>query len=942
MASKTYRRSTKSSLLLFILLPLGHFLFAQTVTNTTVRSSTLPIHVWHQLEDDQMSILEDVSGELRLKDIETKAFQAFGSLTENLQATYWIKFYLKASSEADTLVVAMMNTDKAQVYIPQKKGYQKTEIGLLSNYTFPIPDKLAKFTLKVPMDQVDFSKPFYLSKFAYTTWSKNHGFRAKIRFMYRNDPDAYLQWISKNTNEDREYLFYLGVVTMSFLLFLAGYVANGSKPFLLYSIYLLTLVIYYFNRLPFVINFWNGLNPDGYYYLNQSLRIATTLTYYIFIYYFLNVPEKFQSLRKLFKVIMYAMLVHGVLYTATIIFFPTFPFRFEMIDYFFLLTTLTSIVLFILMLTKKPDRVAVITLIGSLLITLGGIVAIFSVDALFLLKAVLVETVIFFGVISYQNRVKQNNALQNELELAKEKQEKTALKQLDLVKSRFFENISHEFRTPLTLIKAPITSALQLKETISENDMRMIGNNADRLTTMINDLLSLSKLESGTMRLNLTAQNPKLQLEQLLKQYFSYAQSKDIGFELDLGACNLVAEYDAEILERVTTNLVSNALKFTPTRGKITVTTRLENENLILVVSDNGIGIPLAEQEKIFERFYQVSVKDETRPGSGIGLAMVKEQLNLHKGTILLNSSPDSGSRFTVGLPLKNIRRASEVGTKKSSVAILPSTKNTVPVVTEAPEPKSTSKKPLVLIVEDNPELRSFLSDKLGKTYRTRTAKDGNEGIKKALALLPDIIVSDIMMPHTNGIVLCKTLKSDSRTAHIPIILLTAKSSEKDELIGLGTGADDYITKPFNLQKLQLVMTQRMQLRKLLIQQYKKETLFQLNAEQLVTSEQEFLSKLQKILQLRLTDPSFKVQQLSEEMGMSRMQLNRKINEVIGDTPSNFIRNERLALSQVLLADDKLTVSEVAYSSGFTSPSYFIKCFKDKYGKTPLEYLEKT
>ncbi|QLG44926.1 ATP-binding protein [Costertonia aggregata] len=895
----------------------------------------MPKNKWF-FASDTIKIFEDFTRELTFEDIREKKFTSIEKVSPNVQSRYWYKFFIIDKLETDTILLRFINHDKSEVFIPTKNGYQKYKVGIISKTNFKVRDKAEKFVLKVPTKILDKSKPVYCSRVMITTWGRINKL-GKPDIMHLENKDSYYQWLEGFTNEKNDYIFYLGVTAMSFLLFFVGFIVNKSRPFLLYSLYLLTLVIYYANRLPFTVNLWNQIDPDIYYYINQAMRLATTISYYIFIYYFLDVPNRFKTLYKFFKGVVYTMIIYSVFYLIIIIFFPLFVFRYEMIDYFFLLSTLTSITLFILMLTKKPDMVAIITLTGSLLITLGGIVAIYTVDALFLLKAVLVETVIFFGVISYQNRIKESKALKSLVQLNQEKQEKQSLKQLDELKSRFFENISHEFRTPLTLIKAPIDHALQNDAPLMEKDIRMIENNTYRLTTLINDMLSLSKLESRTMSLKLEHRNIRRHLQRIVSQYFSYAKSENISFKTQLISDNIIAEYDAEILERVLGNLISNAFKFTNNNGQVTVRTTIDGSDLKLEVKDNGIGISPDEQEKVFDRFYQINGKDENRPGSGIGLAMVKELVTLHGGTIQLKSAVQEGSLFSVTIPLRSITVDTEENEEMLTQSFRKKEKD---VAVNHISNTSNGKRPLVLIAEDNKELREFLREKLSGIYRTKTAENGEAGITLALSKIPDIIISDVMMPKVNGIELCRTLKNNKKTAHIPIILLTAKAAEKDELIGLGTGADDYITKPFNLKKLMLVMDQRLKLRRILIDKYQKETLFQVNPDKLLTVEQEFLSKMRSILEVKLTDSNFKVQQLCDEMGMSRMQLNRKMKEILQDTPSNFLRNERLTLSILLLKDDKLSISEIAYSSGFSSPSHFIKCFKEKYKKTPLEYLQ--
>lgn len=911
---------------LFLIFGFVKFSFSQTENRDLLNK-------WFYVSDS-IKIYEDSTRSLSFKEIKTKKFSTTKNYIPNKESKYWYQLFLKDSLKGDSIAFRFSSIDKSEVFIPTfKDGYKRYEIGLLSKTDSKIIWTSQKYIFGIDYKSVDWSKPLYFSTVFISTLN-NNDLDFTPRIMVYNDSKILQNALYNYTFAKDKYYFYLGVTVMSFFLFLIGFLVNKNSSFLIYSIYLLTLVAYYSNRTPLLLNFWNTTVPDGYYYANQFLRLSHMPLYYFFIYCFLNVKSTTIKIANYIKYSIYVMSVFIFGYIIIIISIPFFPLRFALINYYFPITMLNSLIIFFLLLRKKPNMVAKITLIGSIILMLGGAIAIFSGDALFLLKTVLIETIIFFGVISYQNRLSEATIVKNKLSLAREKSEKASLLQLNTIKSRFFENISHEFKTPLTLIKAPVEDALHHKTKLTQKDLELLNNNTDRLNRLINDLLSLSKLESGTLSLQLSRANPITQIKEMAAQYLSYAQSKNIDLQIVLPKKRLSAEYDTDILEKVVANLLSNALKFTNSEGKIILTASIDNEILMLNVEDNGIGISEALKDKIFDRFYQVSEKDESRPGSGIGLSLIKELIHLHKGKITMKSTLGEGSIFSVEIPLADIQPDTSIQKTPEDTS--------KDFISDSLDPSNTainSDAPLLLIVEDNKELREFLKSRLSYAYRVKLAEDGNKGISKALKYIPDLIISDIMMPNTDGITLCKTLKKNPKTSAIPIVMLTAKATEKDELIGIGIGADAYITKPFNIEILKATLQQLILSRKNLIKRYSGKTLFSPTPENLVTADQDFLERLRKILEQRLVEPGFNIERLSEELGMSRMQLNRRIKEVIGETPTDFLNNEKLELSKILLNDAKLSIKEVAYASGFSSSSYFIKCFRKKFGETPANYI---
>ncbi|MEM1338666.1 MAG: ATP-binding protein [Bacteroidota bacterium] len=893
---------------------------------------SIQLDYWYRV--DELRIFQDSTRNLNFDAIREQVFSPVASITPNLEATIWRRFKVPYSAISDTLCIRSYSTSNGILYVPKKKGYEKIGLGLQMHVPHNVATYQEKYLAYLQNIEIDHDRFFYLREEVKGHWVPNlQG--ENVFFGYIRSRISLVNALYRFSEFNHEYHFYVGVICMSFLLFFIRYSINRNVSFLVYSLYLLALVVYYGNRLVPTFNLYNTTIPEFFFYVNQIGRFAILFTYYYFIYVFLDVPERFQKVDRYARYSLISIAVFSTVYTLITILYPLLPGRHAIVNTFYILAAINGLILIVWMLFSKPNTIAIITLLGTLLINMGSLLSIYVGNAIILLKMVLVETVVFFGIISYQNKIKEKAAAENLLALDVEKREKESLKELDLLKSKLFANISHEFKTPLTLIKTPLEEAIRRRQPLEGEDFSLIYKNTDRLANLIDNLLSLSKLESNTIRLQLKRGNPMLQLRDICSQFKSYGQSKGVAFIFEREDKGLTASYDHEILETCVNNVLSNAMKFTDKGGQVRLKATILEGSLHVTVSDSGMGIKAEDLDKIFDRFYQVSEKDESRPGSGIGLSIVKELLHLHKGTITVQSTPGEGSTFSLTLPLDAIQYGTPSEQKKDVVATPKAMVATPAYQIEF----AVQNKRRILIVEDNVDLLQFLTRKLENKYDVKTSKNGKLGVETALSWLPDVILSDVMMPVMDGIALCKTLKMNMATAHIPVILLTAKSAQKDELIGLGTGADAYITKPFTLEKLELVIEQRIALRKVLLHRYQKNMLFEADAENITTAEQDFLHRLQRTLQNKLTDPMFNTAQMAEAMGLSRMQLNRKMKRIIQKTPSGLIRNERLTLATTLLKDSKLSIKEVAYQSGFNSPSYFIKVFKERFKVTPSDYL---
>lgn len=573
-----------------------------------------------------------------------------------------------------------------------------------------------------------------------------------------------------------------------------------------------------------------------------------------------------------------------------------------------------------------------------------------------------------YGIRRYElNRIR----LKNQLKL--EHMEAEKLKELDHLKSRFFANISHEFRTPLTLILGPIEHAIsKISNKATKSQLRTAFHNAHRLLRLINQLLDLSKLEAGGSELKARCRNLIPFLKGVVFTFESLANKKQITLDFTTDYPHLNVYFDAEKLEEVFYNLLSNAIKFTPDGGTVSVT--VDNAPIPprggtwggvsgfiqITVSDTGIGIPADRLPHIFDRFYQATEMEKAtgtlqdrayQTGTGIGLALARELVELHYGDIAVNSEEGKGTQFIVTLPLgKDHLKEGEIADEfekshlEGEKSVLPPTVEAHPA-SEARIPitstDSIEDREILLIVEDNPDVRAYIRQHLETNYTIIEAADGADGFEKAADAIPDVMISDIMMPEMDGYELCHALKNDQRTSHIPVILLTAKAGEQNKLHGLKTGADDYLTKPFSSRELSLRVKNLIEQRRKLRERYSREVILK-PAEIAITSmDEQFLNRVKEVVEEYLGDEDFTVEELGHEVGMSRVQLHRKLRALTNQSASQFILSMRLQRAVDLMKRDAGTLAEIAYSVGFNTPNYFAKCFRKQFGCAPSEYREK-
>ncbi|WP_207424918.1 hybrid sensor histidine kinase/response regulator transcription factor [Desertivirga brevis] len=536
----------------------------------------------------------------------------------------------------------------------------------------------------------------------------------------------------------------------------------------------------------------------------------------------------------------------------------------------------------------------------------------------------------------------QQERIQVQQMIEQERKEAERLHQFDELKIKFLTNLSHEFRTPISLILGPVEQLLHVETNSNKsNQLSMIWRNARRLLNLVNQLLDFRNIEDKELKLNPTEGDFIAFAKDVTESFKDLSERKQIGLVFQSTLRSYFTSFDHDKVERVLFNLLSNAFKFTLKGG--TVTLRIERDNregLKISILDNGIGIEEEAKEKIFERFFQTEAGSAIlNQGSGIGLSIAREFVKMHGGSIDVESIAGEGSIFTIYFPFECLESGREVEYEDSGLNDSSELPAETPAEETLTDTNSSSQLPLVLLVEDNDDFRLYLRENLKTFYRIIEASNGKEGWQKVLSSHPDLVISDISMPYVSGIELCRKIKSDRRTSHIPVLLLTALTGEDDQLLGLETGANDYMTKPFNFEILNVKIRNLLALNEKLKSTYTKKIKVMPAETKIVSENEKLLSKAIKYIEDNLTDPKLSVEDLSRELGMSRVSLYSKILEYTGETPVEFIRSVKLDKAAILLEKSGMNVAQVGYSVGFATPSYFARAFRKRFNMLPTEYI---
>ncbi|MEO6287003.1 MAG: response regulator [Dyadobacter sp.] len=557
---------------------------------------------------------------------------------------------------------------------------------------------------------------------------------------------------------------------------------------------------------------------------------------------------------------------------------------------------------------------------------------IWIVGSLFLLAAV---------VIIY--RLQKNKALRAKQMLDIQTELNNKLKESDELKSRLFANISHEFRTPLSLILAPVEEMITSPSLLvpHKNDLRLVRRNANRLLDLVNQLLELSKIDAGKMKLQMQGEGLSEFLHVLTASFDSFAENKLIRFNKSIQVPSGEAWFDKDKLEKITSNMLINALKFTGAGGSVNLTIHTMNDecDLFIQVADTGKGIPAEELPHVFSPFYQTRrMADDSQPGTGLGLTLVGELVKLHKGSIDLKSEVNVGTTISVILPIqKGKLDFDEIVVQDQLPPVGDQTDFDDPKIDER-ETFSNVRSSCILIIEDNKELREFIASCFEDDFRIIQAQNGEAGFKLAVENIPDLIISDVMMPKMDGTMLTEKIKTDDRTSHIPVILLTAKTDSDSRMEGLRRGADDYLAKPFSTEELRVRVANLIELRKKLAAKYRKNLLAPRETGIVPSSDEKFVSSMIASIELHLSEPGFGVEQLADEMCLSRTQLFRKVKALLEVSPNELISDIRLQRAAEMIRLKADSLSQIGYAVGYSEQSYFAKRFRKKFGVSPSEY----
>jgi len=555
---------------------------------------------------------------------------------------------------------------------------------------------------------------------------------------------------------------------------------------------------------------------------------------------------------------------------------------------------------------------------------------------------VLITVFLLMAIRAYRAKSKTNSELKRQKEqleiVSKQLEEATQAKLL------FFTNISHEFKTPLSLILGPVQTLLAHNSLPKEEQdlLFLIKKNSNRLLHLISEVIEFRSYENNKMQMYFTKGNLKSFLTELNSFFTDPIKQKKLNFQFLAEDTSFEMLFDKEKVEKIYFNLLSNALKFTPQEGRISVSLEKQGEYASLRVFNSGSYIPKDKQNEVFEHFYKINPDSE---GSGIGLALVQALVASHNGTISVESTEGEGTTFLIRLPFtqeqvsaKAVYDSNYIETHLDLLPSLPASVEKLKLPTASP---SAPEKPTVLIVEDNEDMRQFIRYILSDSYNLIEAENGEEGFEVAKKHLPDVVISDVMMPKTDGFDLCQLLKTNVATNHIPVILLTAYALDEQKQVGFESGADAYISKPFNVKLLKTRVRKLIENRKKIRESFSNFLLNETKQETLGKVEQQFITDFTQYVENSIANPELNIDEIADALGLSRSNLYRKIKSLTDYSPNELIRTIRVKYAKQLLNSKAKSISEVAYEVGFSSPSYFAKCFKDFYNESPTEYLER-
>ncbi len=878
-------------------------------------------------------------------------FKAIPRITSN--NIYWFKINIQNTNKNDSINRLICTEDDFQwleLYtLKDNRIDLVSKGGVLSNYeTRGYKFNGRCLSLSIPPDELN------------TFFIKIKTFHDKVRKLKNIELITYEQetinksiWLSKLFPTIILHAILLSIVLIATIFCLFQFYFYKDKAYLFYATYAFGIFLYYFRAMEetYSLPIFFAYHLDYFKHIEIQNGYFIYFFYLLFLYHFLDIPKFYSNLKEFFNI---GICFYGFMFLINPLlqFFGSVETSIEVHDYTSVFFFLFSLYFIVILFFNKKNILARFVILGTLFLILGPFLSVLGriypdletmhffglirkidtpVFPLYIYNTkigIILEVVCFLIGLSYRSKINLEQYYIDEQKI----KEAERLKKLDEFKTRFYTNITHEFRTPLTVILGMVQQIKQHGTMQLDNALEMIQRNGDNLLTLVNKLLALSKLEDNRQEVHLVNGDIVAYLKYLSDSFKFQANSSGVDFIFECDNPILIMDFDKEMLRQIISNLVSNAIKSCTKSGVIKFTIKTlssPSDKLHIYISDTGRGIPNEHLPFIFNRFYQVNPnKGNMLSTTGVGLSLVKELVRLLQGEISVESIVGKGTIFKVMLPIKNTK--DEIGTisiKDSNNQLNTSKENT------SLSPNGKDKNTL-LIVEDNEDIVLYLDGILSGEYNILTAKDGLTGIELALELIPDIIISDVMMPIKSGIELCQILKKDERTSHIPIILLTAKSAQKTKLEGLEHGADVWLTKPFNEQELLIRLEQLLMLRKQLQLSYANG--LTLNTP-LLKYEDAFIKKVKTIIEERIGDENFGTLELASSLFMSRIQLYRKLKALCNQSPSEFIRQNRLLKGKELLVQTNLPIQTIAYQTGFKEPAHFSNAFKKYFQETPSE-----
>ena len=900
---------------------------------------------------EYLYILPDSSNTWKIEDISSPAFsdRFISDKAEVLNranpdvAWFWVRFTLHSQLDRDEEWLTNLAFPEVRLFEQLHDGtFSEKRTGTYVPYSQRyFGNRYGSLSILPVFISADSSKTVYLKlkaaePFADHNWGLFHGKMVSPDYVYENG-------LKHNISRS----IALGIVITVACYHLIFFFFNQLKTYLYFGLFVLfhSFVSAFFSDfiLEYVLSEYPGINND---FLFQIAVPGFISFLALFSGAYLKLQQYIPRWRLLLSAILFVQIGFCIGMTLMRVSNPSYYESYSMIyikSYtFFIGVIMLLFLLLALYLLKKEFRPALTYSIAVGLSIAQQILNVFAASGAINLPSILRgETGSLIGMlifaISLGRRFKDMQAEKIKAEsLQKEEQaESRRLKELDEFKSRFYTNITHEFRTPLTVIQG---LADQIKENPRwkvQEQLDLIKNNSQKLLSLINQLLNLSRLEAGKLEPEYLQADIVKYLNYLTESFHSLALSRTITLSFFSTEDELVMDFDPEKLQQVISNLLSNALKFTPEYGKITLSAQQVRKNepqklLEIKVRDTGVGIEKENLPFIFDRFYQVDNSSIRKgEGTGLGLALVRELMELMEGNIAVESESGKGTTFTLLLPIRNEAPLKEI--KRSLQEQINSQERPIPENNRALEASTSADKAVVLIVEDNLDVIYYLRSCLEDQYQILEAQNGREGIDIALREIPELVITDVMMPEVDGFELCKSLKTDERTNHIPIVMLTAKATQADKLEGLTQGADAYLAKPFQKEELRVRLENLLELRNQLQEKYQT---FQNSPEE---EEDPFLQKIRQLILDHLDDADFGVLPLSRALGMSRVQVHRKLKAMTDLSTTQFIRQIRMQQAYQLLKNAELSVSEVGYMVGFKDPGHFSRVFSQHFGVAPSE-----